>query len=100
MQKGDSVGSIESVKIASSMGTPVSGTVTKVNLLFLFPLIYFFNKLFLKVNEKIAEAPGIVNKNPESEWMYEMTLSNLKELDELMSKEKYDEFLKTCESHH
>ena len=55
---------------------------------------------FFKVNEKIAENPAIVNKNPEAEWMYEMTLSNLKELDELMSKEKYDEFLKTCESHH
>ena len=52
------------------------------------------------MNSKIAEAPAIVNKNPEKEWMYEMTLSNIKELDELMSKEKYDEFLKTCEKHH
>ena len=31
IQKGDSVGSIESVKIAASMGSPASGTVTKVN---------------------------------------------------------------------
>ena len=91
------MGSIESVKIASSMGSPTSGTVTKVCKFLIF--LFGENKK-KKVNEKIAEAPGIVNRNPESEWMYEMTLANLKELDELMSREKYDEFLKTCESHH
>ncbi|KIX92425.1 uncharacterized protein Z520_11900 [Fonsecaea multimorphosa CBS 102226] len=74
--KGDTIGAVESVKSASDIMTPVSGKISD------------HNKL-------LEEKPGTINKSPESEgWLAKIEVSNLNELDSLMSKEDYDKFEK------
>ncbi|EXJ65893.1 glycine cleavage system H protein [Cladophialophora psammophila CBS 110553] len=74
--KGDTIGAVESVKSASDIMTPVSGKISD------------HNKL-------LEEKPGTINKSPESEgWLAKIEVTNLNELDGLMSKEDYDNFEK------
>jgi glycine cleavage system H protein len=74
--KGDTIGAVESVKSASDIMTPVSGVIAD------------HNKL-------LEEKPGTINKSPESEgWLAKIEVSDLNELDALMSKEDYDKFEK------
>jgi glycine cleavage system H protein len=71
--------SIESVKAASDIYAPLSGTVTKVN-------------------EILEEQPEIVNEAPEDAgWMALMTPDDLGELKNLMTREQYQEFLRGLE---
>ncbi|MBT1071799.1 glycine cleavage system protein GcvH [Pelotalea chapellei] len=71
------LGSIESVKAASDIFSPVSGKVTKVN-------------------EALDAAPEIVNESAEDAgWMAWLELADEAELGNLMNKEQYEEFLKT-----
>ncbi len=70
-EKGESFGSIESVKAASDLYVPVSGEVTAVN-------------------DNLAEEPGVINDSPfDSGWMIEMVLSNVDELKELLTPDQY-----------
>jgi glycine cleavage system H protein len=72
-EKGDSFGSVESVKAASDVYAPVSGTVTEVN-------------------EKLGEDPALVNSEAEgAAWFIKLELSNPGELDGLMGPEAYKE---------
>ena len=74
--KGDTIGAVESVKSASDIMTPVSGKIAD------------HNKL-------LEEKPGTINKSPESEgWLAKIEVSDLDELNALMSKEDYDTFEK------
>ncbi|KAJ9604184.1 glycine cleavage system H-protein subunit [Cladophialophora chaetospira] len=74
--KGDTIGAVESVKSASDIMTPVSGKISD------------HNKL-------LEEKPGTINKSPESEgWLAKIEVTELNELDALMSKEDYDKFEK------
>ncbi len=69
-QGGDTV-VVESVKAASDVYAPVAGTVTAIN-------------------EAIVEEPSKVNEDAEGEgWLYQMTLSNPSELEELMDLDAY-----------
>ncbi|HEX9079038.1 MAG TPA: glycine cleavage system protein GcvH [Desulfuromonadaceae bacterium] len=71
------LGSIESVKAASDIYAPVSGKV-------------------VKVNEALNDAPEIVNESAEDAgWMAWIEISDESELKNLMTREQYDEFLKT-----
>ena len=71
------LGSIESVKAASDIYAPVSGKV-------------------VKINEALNDAPEIVNESAEdSAWMAWIEIADESELKNLMTKEQYDEFLKT-----
>ena len=71
------LGSIESVKAASDIYAPVSGKV-------------------VKVNEALNDKPEIVNESAEdSAWMAWIEIADESELKNLMTKEQYDEFLKT-----
>jgi len=71
------LGSIESVKAASDIFSPVSGKV-------------------IKVNEALDAAPEIVNDSAEDAgWMAWLELANEAELSNLMTKEQYGEFLKS-----
>ena len=71
------LGSIESVKAASDIYAPVSGKV-------------------VKVNEALNDAPEIVNESAEDAgWMAWIEITDESELKNLMTKEQYDEFLKT-----
>ena len=71
------LGSIESVKAASDIYAPVSGKV-------------------VKINEALNDAPEIVNESAkDAGWMAWIEIADESELKNLMTKERYDEFLKT-----
>uniref|UniRef100_A0A2K6UJ69 Glycine cleavage system H protein n=1 Tax=Saimiri boliviensis boliviensis TaxID=39432 RepID=A0A2K6UJ69_SAIBB len=51
-----------------------------------------------EINEALAENPGLVNKSYyEDGWLIKTTLSNPSELDELMSEESYEKYIKSIE---
>ncbi|MDD2539878.1 MAG: glycine cleavage system protein GcvH [Desulfuromonadaceae bacterium] len=71
------LGSIESVKAASDIFAPVSGTV-------------------VKVNEALETAPEIVNESAEDAgWMAWIEIADESELENLMTQGQYDDYLKT-----
>jgi glycine cleavage system H protein len=73
-KQGTSFGSIESVKAASDMNMPASGTITAVN-------------------ESLADAPEAVNNDPYGKgWIVKFTLSDPKELDALMNATAYEAY--------
>lgn len=66
---------VESVKAASEVYSPVSGTVTEGNAV-------------------LADNPALVNESPEAEgWFFKVALSNPAELDELMDRTAYDAYV-------
>lgn len=68
---------IESVKAASDIYAPVSGKV-------------------VKVNTELEDAPEKVNESAEeAAWMVELELTDAGELAVLMTKEQYDDYLKS-----
>ena len=73
--KGDEAAVVESVKAASDVYAPVSGTVTEGN-------------------PALAEEPSLVNSDPEGEgWFFKLTLSDPSELDALMDETAYAAFV-------
>ena len=71
------LGSIDSVKAASDIFAPLSGTVTAVN-------------------EALDLAPEAVNESAEGAgWMAKIMIADESELQNLMTQEQYDEYLKT-----
>jgi glycine cleavage system H protein len=74
--KGESFGTVESVKAVSEVYSPVSGEV-------------------LETNQRLVDAPELINKQPYGEgWLILMKPSKLKEeTDSLMSAKDYGEFL-------
>lgn len=73
--KGDEAATVESVKAASDVYAPASGTV-------------------LEGNVALADTPELVNSDPEGEgWFYRVTLSDPDELDELMDEGAYEAFV-------
>ena len=76
---GDSVGVVESVKAASDVYSPLSGTVNAVN-------------------KNLEDDPGLVSNSPEEKgWMYKLENIDLDELEDLLSEEDYAKYLKTLE---
>lgn len=72
VSKGDSVATVESVKAAADVYTPVSGTV-------------------VAVNEDLADAPERINTDPYGgAWMIRIELSDPSELEALMDAEAYE----------
>lgn len=69
--KGDVFAAVESVKSASDLYMPLSGTVTKVN-------------------EALVDHPKLVNEDPFNNWIVEIEISNPNESNELMDVEKYE----------
>ncbi len=73
---GDVIGTIESVKAASDVYSPISGTICATN-------------------TDLEEEPGIINNSPEEKgWVCKLNNIDLVELEELMTKEQYDKYLK------
>lgn len=71
----ESIGSIESVKTASEIYTPVSGKV-------------------VRVNEELDDAPEMINDQPyEAGWLVEVELFNPEELLELLNEDQYETFV-------
>ena len=73
--KGGEAAVVESVKAASDVYAPVSGTVTEAN-------------------AALADDPALVNSAPEAEgWFFKLTLADAGDLDGLMDKAAYEAFL-------
>jgi glycine cleavage system H protein len=52
----------------------------------------------VEVNEKLADNPELVNSSPFGDgWMIKINISHVSEIDELISVEKYKEFVKSEE---
>lgn len=75
LTKGGEAAVVESVKAASEVYAPVSGTVTEGN-------------------TALTDAPDTVNSDPAGEgWFFKMTLSDAAELEGLMDQAAYDAYL-------
>ncbi len=71
ISKGDTLGSVESVKAVSDIYSPVSGEITAVN-------------------ELLAKHPEKLNEDPHGEaWLAKVTLSTPDEIKDLMSSADY-----------
>jgi glycine cleavage system H protein len=76
VEAGHEIGEVESTKATSSIYTPVSGTVSKVN-------------------ELLNERPELANKDPYGEgWVVVVDLANPSEVNSLMDAEAYGAYLK------
>ena len=72
---GKDIAVVESVKAASEVYSPVSGTI-------------------IKSNEALNSTPEIVNEDPVGKgWFYEIKISNNDELSGLMSEEEYQKHI-------
>ena len=71
---GEEFGAVESVKAASDLISPVSGTV-------------------VEINEALEDEPGLVNKDSYENWIIKVELSDESELDKLMNAEAYKAFI-------
>ncbi|MDN7143942.1 glycine cleavage system protein GcvH [Pseudomonas sp. JQ170] len=73
--EGNEVAVLESVKAASNISMPLSGTV-------------------VAVNQALADDPELVNASPMQDgWFFRIQVANLADLDTLMDQEGYDRFL-------
>ncbi len=71
LKAGDEAAVVESVKAASEIYAPVSGTVTAVN-------------------EALSGDPGLINTSPEGEgWIYKLAIDDPAELDGLLDADAY-----------
>jgi glycine cleavage system H protein len=75
VEQGKVFGSVESVKAVSDLYSPVSGTVTAIN-------------------EELATAPERINSEAHQAWILKVQLSNPAEVDQLLSAEDYEKFVK------
>lgn len=75
VKAGQQIGEVESTKTTSTIYTPVSGTI-------------------LKVNADLKDHPEVVNSDPYGKgWMVVIELSNAGEIDKLMTAAQYEAFL-------
>lgn len=78
IEAGEEFGAIESVKAASDLIAPVSGTV-------------------VEINEALVDNPRLVNEDAMANWIIKVELSDETELDNLMDEAAYKTL---CESEH
>ena len=67
---GEDFGAVESVKAASDLICPVSGTV-------------------VEVNEALNDSPELINNDPYANWIIKVQLSDPSEVEGLMDAEAY-----------
>ncbi len=80
VSKGGEAAVVESVKAASEVYAPVSGTVTEGN-------------------TSLADAPDTVNSDPTGNgWFFKMTVADPAELDGLMDQATYDAYLQELDA--
>ncbi len=72
---GEEFGAVESVKAASDLISPVSGTV-------------------VEINEVLEDEPEQINKDAFANWIMKVKLSDASELEGLMSASQYEEICK------
>ncbi|MDQ2950333.1 MAG: glycine cleavage system protein GcvH [Acidobacteriota bacterium] len=75
IKKGDTLGSVESVKAVSDIYSPVSGEV-------------------IAVNDLLSKSPEKLNEDPHGEaWLAKLNLSAAGEINELMSAADYQKYI-------
>ena len=74
VEAGEDFGAVESVKAASDLVCPVSGTV-------------------VEVNEALEDEPGLINKDAFENWIIKVELSDKGELENLMDAAAYKAFI-------
>jgi glycine cleavage system H protein len=75
VKQNDIFGSIEAVKTVSDLFMPITGTV-------------------LSVNSNLDSDPQLVNSDPYGEgWMVEISISNLSEVEGLLTAEQYQDIV-------
>lgn len=70
----EGLGVVESVKAASDVYAPISGTV-------------------LEVNEELEDSPESINEDPYEAFIVKVSIADKAELDELLSAEEYEAYL-------
>ena len=73
VEAGEEFGAVESVKAASDLISPVSGTV-------------------VEVNEALADSPELLNEDAFENWIIKVEFSDKADLDNLMDAKAYAEF--------
>ena len=71
VEAGEVFGAVESVKAASDLLSPVSGTV-------------------VEVNEALEDSPELINQDANENWIIKVKLSDPSELESLMDEETYN----------
>ncbi len=71
VEAGEEFGAVESVKAASDLISPVSGTV-------------------VEVNEALEDTPELLNQDAFANWIIKVKLSDPSELDNLMDAKAYE----------
>jgi glycine cleavage system H protein len=74
VEKGGVFGSVESVKAVSDLYSPVTGTVTEAN-------------------EELTSSPEKINTEAHQAWIIKVELSDLGELNALLSAADYEKFI-------
>ena len=75
VEAGEDFGAVESVKAASDLISPVTGTV-------------------VEVNEALEDKPELINEDAFENWIMKVELSDKSELDNLMDAAAYEEICK------
>lgn len=75
VEADEDFGAVESVKAASDLISPVTGTV-------------------VEVNEALEDKPELLNEDPFGNWIIKVQLSDTAELDNLMDAQAYEDFCK------
>lgn len=75
VEAGEEFGAVESVKAASDLFAPVTGTV-------------------VEVNEALTDNPRLLNEDPVTNWIIKIELSDLSQLESLMDEGAYKASLK------
>lgn len=77
VEAGGEVATIESVKAASDIYSPIGGTIATVN-------------------EELEDDPEIINESPTDKgWLFTLSDVDSDDLNSLMSEDEYNEFLKS-----
>lgn len=76
VDSGSSVAFVESVKAASDIYAPVSGTI-------------------MQINEDLLDTPESLNEEAENIWIFKVKLSDESELDALMDGDSYAKYINT-----
>jgi glycine cleavage system H protein len=74
VEAGEDFGAVESVKAASDLISPVSGTV-------------------VEINEALNDSPELINEDPYANWIIKVQLSDASETENLMDAAAYKAFI-------
>lgn len=71
VSQGEECGAVESVKAASDLNAPMSGTV-------------------VEINDEVIASPEKINQDPYNSWILKIKVDDVSELDNLLSNTEYE----------